>query len=115
MGSTWRGNCIEGLKKMDFINEWLAAIKGFIEDVLLWIWDVITYIPRNIWEGIINAIATVFESIPVPSWLNNVDIFVGITPGMSFFMQGFAIPEGVMILGGAYLLRFTIRRIPIIG
>ncbi|MES2831768.1 MAG: DUF2523 family protein [Pseudomonadota bacterium] len=41
--------------------------------------------------------------------------FVGITPGMWYFLDTFSIAQGLPLVIAAYILRFMIRRIPVIG
>jgi hypothetical protein len=101
---------------MDIDFSWI--FDGFIKiftDILTWLWELFIFIPMLIWSSVSDAVVTQIENIPVPSWMSSSNIFDAVTPTMSFFLSGFALPEGLSIMGSALLLRFLLRRIPIIG
>jgi hypothetical protein len=64
--------------------------------------------------NIMDTLAAIFESIPVPSFATNIDtmqlpdFFLYLTDIMQVY-------SGLQIVMGAYLIRFLIRRIPFIG
>lgn len=93
--------------------EWLIE---FLERILAWLLEVLLWVPRKLWELILDGLAWVVENIPVPTWLGNAgSFFSGIDPGIVYYLEGFAFAEGVAIVIGAYVIRFLIRRIPLIG
>lgn len=65
-------------------------------------------------EKILNGLAAVVESIPVPSWASNIGN-LHIPAEIGWFAEAFQLNNGVAILVSAYTLRFIIRRIPVIG
>lgn len=67
-----------------------------------------------IWQKIVAAMAELVHAIPVPEWLTNVGVYE-IPPLVSWALNGINISAGVAIIASAYVIRFTIRRIPIIG
>lgn len=70
----------------------------------------------NAWEFIYQGAVEILKAIPVPEWLGSVGaLWAAIPDSVLFFLQSFAIPEGLAIVGSAYGIRFLIRRIPIIG
>jgi hypothetical protein len=64
---------------------------------------------------LLDGLAAVLEAIPVPTWLEGVDVFAGIDPGVVYFAEALMIPEGIAIVLSAYVLRFVIRRLPFVG
>jgi len=109
---------------MDAIVDWIRKAASAIIDSILqalsqileWFWQLVTFLPKLLWEYIGDAVVTYIEEIPVPSWMQNSSSLGSvITPEMAYFMQGFALSEGLAIIGSALLLRFLVRRIPIIG
>lgn len=91
------------------------TIQEWVIKILEWLLEVVLYIPKFIWQQTVQAVVDVLSLIPVPGWLVGVNIFGGISSEMAFFLRGFAIPEGMGILGAAMVIKFLIRRIPIIG
>jgi hypothetical protein len=53
------------------------------------------------------------ELLPVPDWMT--DSTFALPDGVMWFASAFELPAGLVILSGAWLIRFIIRRIPIIG
>ena len=94
---------------MDYLIDFLSQILVWLKDLLLWI-------PRKLAELVLDALAALIEAIPVPAWLSNAGTYLaGIDPTIAFFLQGFRFAEGLTIIFAAYILRFLIRRIPLIG
>ena len=89
--------------------EWLDQVWEWLKDLLLWV-------PKKIWQWVTDGLARVIESIPVPDWLQNAPTLSdAISPEMGWALAAFEVPAGLSIIGGAYLIRFLIRRIPLIG
>lgn len=89
--------------------DYLAQALQFLLDMFLWI-------PKKVWELLLDGLATVIEAIPVPDFVSNIGAYFGaISPNILFFAKLLAIPEGVAMYTTAMLLRFLIRRIPVIG
>ena len=65
-------------------------------------------------DNVLQAVAGVFIAIPVPSFLLNVGAF-GLSSDVLFFTTLFQVPFGLGIVVTAYIARFVLRRIPIIG
>lgn len=88
----------------------------FISDALAWLYDAFLWIPRKLWELILDGLATLLEAIPVPSFMSNLESFAGgIDPGIAYFAEPLMISTGVTFVLLAYVIRFVIRRIPVIG
>lgn len=81
-----------------------------------WLFDLLEFLPRKIFSDILDALASVVEKIPVPDFFITAQgAFGSIPSSVLFFANKFALGEGVAMILAAYLIRFTIRRIPIIG
>ena len=80
------------------------------------LYDVLMYVPLKIWELLLDSLASILESLPVPDFINNVSGYAASIPSdVIFFVAPFKLGLGISFIGGAYVLRFLIRRIPIIG
>lgn len=93
----------------------MSELIDFLGEILAWLLDVLLWVPRKLYELVLDGLATVIEALPVPSWLSGADPFGSIDAGIAFFADAFMIPEGIGIIIGAYVLRFIIRRIPVVG
>ena len=94
---------------MDYLIQFIARILTWVVSFFQWIFEWL-------WQELLGALITVLDAIPVPGWLSDAPAVVGaVPPGVAFFLQAFAIPDGLSIILGAYALRFIIRRIPLIG
>lgn len=88
----------------------------FLEEILVWLKDLLLWLPRKLTELVLDGLAFVIEAIPVPQFLQNASGYLaGIPPEVVFFLDGFMFAEGVTIIVSAFVLRFVIRRIPIVG
>lgn len=87
---------------------WERLWYDFIE-VLLWI-------PRKIFELVMAALAALIQAIPVPDFVNQIpSLFSSLPQGVLWGFYLFNFAAGVAIIVSAYVIRFLIRRIPIIG
>ena len=81
-----------------------------------WLRDLVLWFPRKIYELILDGLAWVIDLIPVPGWFENAgSYFAALDPGIAYFLEAFEFSTGIGILVAAYVLRFLIRRIPVIG
>lgn len=95
----------------------------FYEDFLNWLqkaydyfWELITDFPEWLFEQVALQIVAFFQALPVPSFMVTAgNAFQGIPSSVLFFLGAFHVGPGVTMILGAYLLRFILRRIPIIG
>lgn len=93
----------------------MGELIDFLSEILEWVVDFVVWAALSIYEMFLLAIAAIFDAIPVPAWLAGADPFAAIDPGVAFFIDAFQIPEGIAIILGAYVIRFLIRRIPVVG
>ena len=97
----------------DSLLSWLAEV---FQKLLDWSKELLLWIPRKIWEEMLDAFASIVEAIPVPDFVNQAATsFSSISGNVLFFAQKFAVGEGIAMILAAYALRFIIRRIPLIG
>lgn len=97
----------------DSLKSWLG---GKFEEILEWVKDFFLWVPRKLWEEMLDGIASFFEALPVPDFIiQATNAFSGIGGNVLFFAQKFAVGEGIAMVLAAYLLRFLLRRIPLIG
>ena len=105
MDTAWLLNHLLRLDITDWLRDNFNKILDWIKDVLLWV-------PRKVWEAILDALASVIEAIPIPSWLQSIP---SLPSSVGYFFDMIALQFGVGVVIAAYLIRFSIRRIPVIG
>jgi len=89
---------------------------SYIEKFAEWLKDLLLYLPRKLWAELLDSFASMIEALGVPAFIQQAQsAFDGIPPVMIFFATKFAVPEGVAMLLAALVLRFLLRRIPLIG
>lgn len=98
---------------LDSIFSWFA---DKFESMMEWFYDLVQWIPKKIWASLLDALASLLESIPVPDFMHQINgFFLSIPPGVIWLLQYAAVAEGVGFITAAMVIRFVIRRIPIIG
>lgn len=87
-----------------------------MDDLLQFLKDVLLWVPRKLWAEMLDGLAALLESIPVPDFVQQAqDAFGGIGGNVLFFAQKLAVGEGITMILAALVLRFLLRRIPLIG
>lgn len=66
------------------------------------------------WDKILSGLASIIESIPVPDWASNVGS-LQIPEAVAWAVAPFELQTGVAIIMSAYVVRFLIRRLPVVG
>jgi len=78
--------------------------------------DILLYVPKKIAEWFFDLFTWFVDSIPVPAFLSDIgNIFSDIPPSVVFFTSALEFNFGLGVISAAYLIRFTIRRLPVIG
>ena len=67
-----------------------------------------------VYDSLMDGLAAMVETIPVPDLLSNLQT-VHLPASVSWFLEPFNLPSGLLIIVGAYTARFVLRRIPFIG
>jgi hypothetical protein len=94
---------------MQTLIDWLA-------DALAWFVDVLLYVPLVLYQGLLEALLAVLELLPVPEFVDDLAGYVaGISPGFTYFTEAFNFSAGLGIIFSAYVVRFVIRRLPVVG
>lgn len=88
----------------------------WIEDVLEWIKEALLWVPRKLWEQLLDALLALLNAIPVPEFMGNLgNFFSGLSPAIGYFAAPMEIETGVTWVILASIIRFAIRRIPVVG
>lgn len=87
-------------------------LAGFAE----WLKEVLLWVPRKLWAELLDGLAAILSAIPVPDFVITAQsAFAGLPSGVVFFANKFAVPEILGMVIAAYVIRFLIRRIPVVG
>lgn len=98
------------------MGEILMAILRFLGQVLEWVVDFFQWLFVKVAVLVFDAIIAVLTLIPVPDWLESIaPNITAIDPGVMFFASPLQLGTGLTWLISAYLLRFLIRRLPVVG
>lgn len=85
---------------------------------IFWLWDELTDFWVDAWmwifEIILYAFVVILELIPVPDWALNVGS-LQLPASIAWFASAFELPFGVAVMTAAWVIRFLIRRTPVIG
>ncbi len=81
---------------------------------LAWIRDELQAVGVWMWNSVLSGAASVLEAIPVPDFMQNVGSHT-LPSSVSWAASAFQLDVGLGIIVSAYVARFILRRIPIIG
>lgn len=88
----------------------------FLQRILDWCVELLLWVPRKLWELILDGLAGLIESIPVPTFMSNLGSWVsGIDPAIAYFGGPLQLGTGMTFVALAWVIRFAIRRIPLVG
>jgi len=94
----------------------LKNILQFIADVVGFVIDLIQWAVVKVFLMFAEALIGLLSLIPVPEWLSSLSGNVAALPaGVLFFVGPLQLTTGCAWIVSAYVLRFLIRRIPVIG
>ncbi|WP_241507518.1 hypothetical protein [Pseudomonas aeruginosa] len=104
----------------DFFQRALKAIEDFFkwaQDAFDYFWELLPVLPEYVFHKLVSGIVKFFQ------WAAGAGISLRrqvtrssqYRPSVVYFANAFQIGPGVTMVLGAYLLRFILRRIPIIG
>lgn len=87
-----------------------------LQDFAAWLIDTLLWIPRQLWNQLLEGLAELLNSIPIPDFVDNIAPAAGgITAEVMFWATFLEVQYGLTVILAATLVRFLIRRIPIIG
>lgn len=94
----------------------LDWLKGWLNDFLGWLLELLQWIPKKVFSVAMDGIAKFFEAIPVPGFVTDAQgYFNQIAGQIIYFGDMFQLSFGFKVMFAALLARFILRRIPIIG
>lgn len=94
----------------------LMGILRFIGDVIAWVVDFVQWVMVKAALLVFEAIIAVLSAIPVPEWISGISGNIGsLSSGILYFIAPFEFGTGMAWVVSAYLLRFLIRRLPVVG
>ena len=94
----------------------MQSILNFLEKMLVWFKDLLLWIPRKLVELVLDGLASLFELIPVPDFFSDASGYLSsLDSELMYFMAAFRFDDGLTIVMSAFILRFLIRRLPVIG
>lgn len=97
-------------------HDFLAWIVDLFSGLFDWLKDILLWLAKTIFSSMMDGLASLVESIPVPDFMAQAGSFFGNLPtGVVYFLHYFAVSEGLAFIISALLLRFILRRIPFIG
>lgn len=108
------------INALSALADWIWSL---IEPFLTWIndlandfFELLLAFPEYVFEGICRGFAEFLRELPAPSFvLEAGSIFQHVPPELAFYSRMLEIPFGISVITAALLLRFVLRRIPIIG
>lgn len=80
-----------------------------------WLFDALLFIPRKVFEGLLDALAALVEAIPVPDAIAQAKVSMSALAGMGYVADLVALKQGLALVMGSLIARFLLRRIPGIG
>lgn len=106
----------------------LSAILAWFSSVFSWlgtyIYNLLLYIPAFFYDALVSAILSVLSLLPSLSFLSTIQSFWdslfggtlgSVSSGLVYFLDLFNLNFGIAAILSAYLFRFLLRRIPLIG
>ena len=87
-----------------------------IQETLSWIKDLAIWLIGKTIQLLVEGAIAAVNAIPIPDFFDEAQSAFGTIPeGVWWFASALEVGSGVLLILGAYLLRFILRRIPIFG
>lgn len=94
---------------MLFLIQWLAHAAQ-------WVFNLLLVLPLHLWVLVLGGLQAAVNAIPVPSFFSSAANYVAQMPAsVAYFSEGFQIPYGLGVITSAWVARWILRRIPLIG
>jgi hypothetical protein len=102
------------------LTAWWTAFKAWVtsmlDAVVSWFLGIMQNLAEWVVDGVLKALAGIIEAIPVPDFLSSAAaVFGGIPDGVVYLLGVAKFGTGLSIVAAAYLARFLIRRLPLVG
>jgi hypothetical protein len=93
-----------------------AILASVFNGALGWVFRVVIvrFVVLVALAAVVAEMAQVLIGL-LPSWMSFAGLFGGFTPLLWYFVDMFRLDYGLPIIVSAYVTRFLIRRIPVIG
>lgn len=97
-----------------YIAQWLYIAFLRVED---WVIDFATYLPKVLYSSFVDLVLYIIGLLPDSGLSSAVSYLTSISgySGLAYFLGLAQFDIGLPLILGAYVIRFLIRRIPIIG
>jgi len=93
----------------DWLLNWLNSFLAWLTELLLWV-------PLKLWDLVLTGIEAFFDWLPVPSFVSGAGAsLASISPEVAYFAEALALGPGLSMILAAYVIRFVIRRLPVVG
>jgi hypothetical protein len=95
---------------IQWLEQWWASVKQWIEHLWTDLTEFLSDLPKNILEGILDGLATVIESIPVPEIVTNYslgDAFIALPDSVQYFLAQSGMIEAFGILSAGFAFRMV--------
>jgi hypothetical protein len=94
---------------MLFLIQWLVH-------AVQWCFDLLMKLPLHLWVLVLGGLQAAVNAIPVPSFFSNASNYVqGLPPMVAYLSSAMQIPYGLGVVTTAWVARWILRRIPLIG
>lgn len=101
---------------IDKIYGFFNWVVEYLSNAMQWIYDLATNIPELVFSWFVDGALAFIKWIPVPDFVREAARSMQfIPPEVSWFLSVAKFNEGLLMVMGAYILRFITRRIPLIG
>lgn len=88
----------------------------FLSEFASWMMDVLLWLPRQLFSEFMGGMLQFLQMIPSPEFALSLAQSVAQVPEAMKWWMGMAnLGTGAQLVGGAYVGRFLLRRIPLIG
>lgn len=105
---------------LEALIQWVECIPYTIICVVIafanYLLDLLIYIPQQIFALFGQGFVAFFNLIPIPSFISSMQSYVDfLSTTMGYFFILLRLNSVSVIIIGAYIVRFIIRRIPLVG
>jgi len=98
----------------------LTDLANWFSDVIVaianWTLAVLLYVPQQLFSLLVDALLAVLQAIPAPAWVaTTYSAAASLAAPVVWWLDLFQAQTFIAVWAGSSVLRFLIRRIPVIG
>ncbi|WP_150046123.1 hypothetical protein [Methylomonas rhizoryzae] len=97
--------------------EWITYGAEYFAGVIAGLFEAMLAIIKNLLFLLFSALMTIVEGVidgsGISTYLGKIN--TNYTGALGYFLELFQVPQAVSALGLAYIIRFAIRRLPVVG